>query len=43
MEYLMTPRPIFNNPYYRPAGKLYNKVAIITGGDSGIGRAMLHL
>lgn len=39
MEYLMTPRPIFNNPYYRPAGKLYNKVAIITGGDSGIGRA----
>lgn len=39
MEYLMTPRPIFNNPYYRPAGKLYNKIAIITGGDSGIGRA----
>lgn len=39
MEYLMTPRPIFNNPYYRAAGKLYNKVAIITGGDSGIGRA----
>ena len=40
MEYLMTPRPIFNNPYYRPAGKLMNKVAIITGGDSGIGRAV---
>ncbi len=40
MEYLMTPRPIFNNPYYRAAGKLYNKVAIITGGDSGIGRAV---
>lgn len=40
MEYLMTPRPIFNNPYYRPAGKLYNKVAIITGGDSGLGRAV---
>ncbi len=39
MEYLMTPRPIFDNPYYRAAGKLYNKVAIITGGDSGIGRA----
>lgn len=39
LEFLMTPRPIFNNPYYRPAGKLYNKVAIITGGDSGIGRA----
>ena len=40
MEYLMKPRPIFNNPYYRPAGKLMNKVAIITGGDSGIGRAV---
>ncbi len=40
MEYLMTPRPIFNNPYYRPAQKLMNKVAIITGGDSGIGRAV---
>lgn len=40
MEYLMTPRPIFNNPYYRSAGKLYRKVAIITGGDSGIGRAV---
>ncbi len=40
MEYLMNPRPIFNNPYYQAAGKLYNKVAIITGGDSGIGRAV---
>ncbi len=40
MEYLMVPRPIFNNPYYRASGKLMNKVAIITGGDSGIGRAV---
>ena len=40
MEYLMTPRPIFNNPYYIGSGKLMNKVAIITGGDSGIGRAV---
>ena len=40
MEYLMKPRPIFNNPYYRGSGKLMNKVAIITGGDSGIGRAV---
>ena len=40
MEYLMTPRPIFDNPYYRGSGKLMNKVAIITGGDSGIGRAV---
>ncbi len=40
MEYLMQPRPIFNNPYYRASGKLFNKVAIVTGGDSGIGRAV---
>ena len=40
MEYLMQPKPIFNNPYYRAIGKLIGKVAIVTGGDSGIGRAV---
>ncbi len=40
IESLMTPRPIFDNPNYKPAGKLLNKVALITGGDSGIGRAV---
>ena len=35
----MTPRPMFNNPNYIGTGKLMNKVAIITGGDSGLGRA----
>lgn len=39
MEYLMTPRPIFDNPDYKGSGKLKGKVAIITGGDSGLGRA----
>ena len=39
LEYLMTPLPIFDNPEYKGSGKLTNKVAIITGGDSGIGRA----
>ena len=35
----MVPRPISENPEYRGAGKLRNKVALISGGDSGIGRA----
>ena len=39
MEYLMYPQPIFDNPNYKGSNKLKNKVAIITGGDSGLGRA----
>ena len=39
MEYLMKPLPIFDNPNYQGSNKLQNKVAIITGGDSGLGRA----
>lgn len=40
MEYEMNPKPIFENPNYVPSKKLENKVAIISGGDSGIGRAI---
>ena len=39
LEYLMNPKPIFDNPDYKGSGKLKGKVAIITGGDSGLGRA----
>ena len=40
MEYLMNPLPIFDNPEVTGSGKLKDKVTIITGGDSGIGRAI---
>ena len=39
MEYLMNPLPIFDNPNYKGSDKLKNKIAIVTGGDSGLGRA----
>ena len=39
IESIMVPKPIFDNPNYKGSGKLEGKVAIITGGDSGLGRA----
>lgn len=38
-EAMMHPRPKFQRREYRGSGKLEGRVALITGGDSGIGRA----
>jgi NAD(P)-dependent dehydrogenase (short-subunit alcohol dehydrogenase family) len=43
LESELKPRPHYQAERYRPAGKLEGMAAVITGGDSGIGRAVAVL
>jgi NAD(P)-dependent dehydrogenase (short-subunit alcohol dehydrogenase family) len=43
LESKLTPRPEYEAPLYKGSGKLQDKAAVITGGDSGIGRAVAVL
>lgn len=40
LEVKLNPRPRYQASGYKPAGKLEGKTALVTGGDSGIGRAV---
>jgi NAD(P)-dependent dehydrogenase (short-subunit alcohol dehydrogenase family) len=43
LESKLRPQPRYQAAHYKACGKLANKVALITGGDSGIGRAVAVL
>jgi NAD(P)-dependent dehydrogenase (short-subunit alcohol dehydrogenase family) len=43
LETQVDPSPMWEAPYWQGSGKLAGKVAIVTGGDSGIGRAVAVL
>jgi NAD(P)-dependent dehydrogenase (short-subunit alcohol dehydrogenase family) len=43
VELQMKPQPVFDYPERKGSNKLLNKVALITGGDSGIGKAVAIL
>lgn len=43
VEAALDPAPMYDAPFYQGSGKLEDKVALITGADSGIGRAVAVL
>lgn len=43
LESELRPKPRYEAPLYKAAGKLQGKTALVTGGDSGIGRAVAVL
>jgi NAD(P)-dependent dehydrogenase (short-subunit alcohol dehydrogenase family) len=43
LEHEMSPRPEYRHPDWKPSGLLEGKIAVITGADSGIGRAVAYL
>src|SRR5262245_17063349 len=42
-EHALELKPMYDAPYYKGSGKLEGMTAIVTGGDSGIGRAVCVL
>ena len=42
IESKMHPQPVYCSPHYHGSGKLSGKIALVTGGDSGIGRAVAY-